>query len=172
MAALKAVCIVAHPDDCLIFARPYILSNPYNWTIVYLTYEHDHPRAVEVANYWNRVGVKTTFLGYLDLPVDFETNTVTFDADQTLAKIKGAVVNAEILLTHDAHGDYGHIHHKFVHSVASQLEIPTVFFARTSHFNIECECTKLELDNFPIHNETLQMFPNIHLGRYYGNNYW
>jgi LmbE family N-acetylglucosaminyl deacetylase len=36
---MKALCLVAHPDDCVIFAYSYIYNHPeHNWTIGYLTY--------------------------------------------------------------------------------------------------------------------------------------
>jgi LmbE family N-acetylglucosaminyl deacetylase len=164
---MKAVCIVAHPDDCLIFARPFILNNKYEWTIVYLTYKESNTRSLEVSAYWNKLGVATKFLGYDDKYEDSVNNAVTFNWTQTHKLIEDLTKDADLLLTHDVDGDYGHIHHKFVHSVVDNIDIPTVFFARTSRCNIEFECEPLNLSEFPVHKETIAMFPDIHIGRYW-----
>ena len=66
MARLKALCVVAHPDDCVIFAWPFIEAHPeFEWTIVYLTYTFFDSRAKEIQSYWDKRGITTTFLGPL-----------------------------------------------------------------------------------------------------------
>ena len=42
---MKAVALVAHPDDCIIYASAYMDAHPeYSWTIVYLTHGVAHYR--------------------------------------------------------------------------------------------------------------------------------
>ena len=41
----RALCIVAHPDDCLIFGYHYILGHcQCRWTIAYLILNNHSPR--------------------------------------------------------------------------------------------------------------------------------
>lgn len=165
---VKAVAVVAHPDDCLIFARQYIDTHPmWSWSIVYLTYSSTDDRAKEIARYWNSRGVPTTFLGFVDSYLDMENNALSFSTEDAAQAIHNAV-DADVILTHNADGDYGHIHHKFVNEVVSQIDKPKVYFANATQYNIECKATsKLNFDEFPLHQEVLQMFSDIDIGRYY-----
>lgn len=165
---MKATAIVAHPDDCLIFARQYIDTHPmWKWSIVYLTYNATDDRAIEIAAYWNKRNVVTTFLGYVDSYSDMETGVLSFSVEKATQAIHNAVT-ADIVLTHNADGDYGHIHHKFVSEVVSQIDKPTVYFANTTQYNIECKATSsLNFEEFPLHKEVLQMFDNLDVGHYY-----
>jgi hypothetical protein len=115
---MKALCLVAHPDDCVIFGYSYIYNHPnYSWTIGYLTYTTQDPRGAELNEFWTRRGIPCIFLGFEDHWHDNEQNQFTcwssMDAEaacQLLAK------DYDLVLTHDEHGDYGHIHHRLVHS--------------------------------------------------------
>ena len=64
---MRAVALVAHPDDCVIFAWPFIEAHPeFEWTIVYLTYTFSDPRAREISAYWAKRGIVVSFLGMKD----------------------------------------------------------------------------------------------------------
>ena len=61
---MRAVALVAHPDDCVIFAWPFMEAHPeFTWEIVYMTYRPKDARAREVTEYWNRRNIATFFLG-------------------------------------------------------------------------------------------------------------
>ena len=58
---MKAVCLVAHPDDCVIFGWPFIEAHPeFVWQNVYLTYNKQDPRAIEADNFWKTKNIPTT----------------------------------------------------------------------------------------------------------------
>ena len=64
---MKALCLVAHPDDCVIFAYSYIHNYPeHDWTIAYLTYTESEPRGAEMSAFWRQRGIDTIFLGFED----------------------------------------------------------------------------------------------------------
>jgi hypothetical protein len=113
---MKALCLVAHPDDCVIFAYSYIHNHPeLNWTIAYLTYTAQEPRGQELAAFWQRRSIPCVFLGYVDDYRDIENCKISFDTVAARTDLVALAAQYDLVLTHDADGDYGHLHHVFVH---------------------------------------------------------
>ena len=166
--AVKALCVVAHPDDCIIFAWPFIERfNEFDWTILYLTYSEQDDRAQEVQIFWQQRNVKTHFLGNVDTYLDMENNKLSFDAEKAYRDIKQFSQDYDLLLTHDSWGDYGHIHHKFVHECVVTVNKPKLFFATARDANFECERTaQIDLVEIPLHAEVVSGFQDCHVGRY------
>lgn len=172
MGTVNAYCVVAHPDDCLIFARPYIDHHPeYNWTIVYLTYHASDDRAKEMISYWSKRGVDTHFLGFTDHYQDNETKEFNFwDPLHAEHIIRHACEWADLILTHNADGDYGHIHHSLVHGALCQLDKEQVYFASTFNYNTKYIAKgNLSLNEFPLHRDVLEQFNDINCGLYITN---
>jgi LmbE family N-acetylglucosaminyl deacetylase len=169
MARLKALCAVAHPDDCIIFAWPFIeYAKKFDWTILYLTYSEQDSRAQEVKKFWNNRNIPTKFLGHVDTYKDMESNNLSFDVLTASWQIAGYVKDYDLLLTHDSHGDYGHIHHKFVHDRVIESTKPKVYFANQQEQNFECRRkTPLNLDDLPLHREVISEFDDVETGRYF-----
>jgi LmbE family N-acetylglucosaminyl deacetylase len=163
---MKAQVLVAHPDDCVIFARPFVDAHPdYEWSIVYLTYDYDDIRSMEISGYWNSRNIPTKFLGFIDDYRDIENNELSFSAELAESAIK-QVVDADLILTHFEDGDYGHIHHKFVNTVANKIDVPKVYFASTFNYTDEYVTTPLDLDQFPLHRTVIEGFKDRDTGRY------
>jgi len=166
---MNAVCVVAHPDDCIIFARPYIDNHPeYKWCIVYLTYRHLDPRAQEMTRYWIKRGVGVQFLGFADDYQDQLTQQFNhWDPLAAESALRLAAQTADLILTHNRDGDYGHIHHRLVHGAVCQLSIPQVYFASTFNYNTRYIATgDLSLDEFPLHRDVIEQFSDINCGLY------
>lgn len=166
---MKAIAVVAHPDDCVIFARPYIDSHPeYEWHIVYLTYNSTDPRAREVSAYWNARGVTTEFLGFRDDYEDQQTQRFNFwTCTDAIGSLINACNTADLILTHYEDGDYGHIHHKLVHQAIRKLAIEQVYFASTFNYNTRYIARdNLPLDQFPLHRDVIEQFSDINCGLY------
>lgn len=160
METVKAFAVVAHPDDCLIFARCYIDHYPkLDWTIVYLTYSSDDERAREVSSYWNKRSIPTVFLGFFDNIKDLETQEFNFwDKNLAIESLIATCTGAEQILTHNQDGEYGHIHHKLVHEAMQLIDVPKIYFgSQNSDLELESKFA-LNLDDFPIHREVLEMF--------------
>jgi LmbE family N-acetylglucosaminyl deacetylase len=166
---LKAIATVAHPDDCVIFARPYIDAHPeYDWHIVYLTYMAHDPRAQEVATYWTARGIATEFLGFQDDYKDQQTQQLNFwSGSDAEASINLACQGADLILTHYEDGDYGHIHHKVVHQAVKKMAIDQVYFASTFNYNTRYIAKdNLPLDQFPLHRDVIEQFSDVNCGLY------
>lgn len=169
METVNAICVVAHPDDCVIFARPFIENYCYyQWTILYLTYCESDSRAQEVAEYWNAQGIKTLFLGFVDDYRDIENKKISFNEDLAKEQIINISKQFDLILTHHQDGEYGHIHHKFVHScVAGINSLATFYFSpmETAELVFSARST-LNLDQFPLHRDVISEFNNIDTGYY------
>ena len=168
MAGLKAICVVAHPDDCVIFARPFIERySEFEWTILYLTYSSYDPRAMEMTAYWQRRNVSTVNLGFADDYRDMENNLISFDAAQAQKEIFNISSKYDLVLTHNWDGDYGHIHHTFVSNSVHPVLKPKVYFAKYEQSNMECcAVDDINLTELPLHREVVSGFENINVGRY------
>lgn len=156
--SVNALCMVAHPDDCVIFAMSLITTTSWTWTIGYLTYDESAPRAQEIKKFWQTRKVNTVFLGFEDDWRDIERGSVSFDATQATQAITDLCAPFDIVLTHDSNGDYGHLHHKLVHdSVQHPL---TITFAGPGLGNhaVTLNPRPYDLSELPLHAQAIQGF--------------
>jgi LmbE family N-acetylglucosaminyl deacetylase len=117
---MKAMAMVAHPDDCIIFAYSFMQAfNKLDWTICYLTYEANDYRGSELKRFWDRRQIKIKFLGYVDDWHDIKNKKISFNEETACMDIHSAIADQEIILTHNEDGDYGHLHHIFVNQATS-----------------------------------------------------
>ena len=168
---MRAVALVAHPDDCVIFAWPFIEAHPeFEWVIVYMTYKDHEPRAREMKTYWDRRGFITVFMGHKDDYLDQQTGKFNFwDAGMVgeHVKINVEAHDPELILTHNADGDYGHIHHMFVNQIANSIGKPKVYFASTFNYNTEYIVqVPVAVDELPLHKSVIEEFTDRNTGRY------
>ena len=168
MKKIKALCVVAHPDDCVIFAKPFIDTHPqFDWTILYLTYTIYEPRGKEIAEYWATQGVTAVQLGFTDDYRDMENDALSFNHEQASREIASICSPYDLVLTHNPDGDYGHIHHKFVSRCVNATGRPVVHFASIGQENLTCtETSPVDLELLPLHREVIASFENIGIGRY------
>jgi hypothetical protein len=158
---MKAMAIVAHPDDCVIFAYSFMHHHPkFDWTVCYLTYTEQDERGKEFANFWSRRGITTKFLGYVDDYHDLETGVCSFNTEEAKESIKQAIKDQDLILTHDHFGDYGHLHHKFICNVVCDNHSYVVTFAGVNHGNVKynIESGVYSLDEFPLHRDIVSSF--------------
>jgi LmbE family N-acetylglucosaminyl deacetylase len=159
---MKAMAMVAHPDDCVIFAYSYIHNHPeYEWTICYLTYCEWEPRALEFRQFWNRRNITTVFLGYRDDYRDIERQQISFNEAQARKEIGNIVAGYDLLLTHDEQGDYGHLHHVFVNQ-ATAGHPRRVTFAGPGRGSVKYSVPlgTYSLDELPMHRDVIAGFHN------------
>lgn len=105
----SALCIVAHPDDELLFAGALMASRPHwDWTLVALTGGER----------------KDQFPG---VSLGFEDHWRILTVPE-FGEWKGAVENLglapDLVFTHNRLGEYGHPHHMAVHRIAHELYAP------------------------------------------------
>lgn len=166
---MKAAAAVAHPDDCVIFAWPFIEAHPeFDWTIVYLTYRCTDPRGKEVQEYWAKRKIKTHFLGFLDDYKDQLTQELNFwHGIHAEHELQDACKGADLILTHNEDGDYGHIHHKLVNSAFKSSDAKKVYFASTFNYNTKYSVnTPVDTNELPLHKEVVEGFQDRNTGLY------
>lgn len=158
---MKAICMVAHPDDCVIFGYSYIYNHSdWDWTVAYLTYTADSDRGRELLEFWQRRGVATCFLGYEDNPQDYQNNALlTWNPVQALNSVQQQVRGFDIVLTHGSEGDYGHVHHQLVHeAVAQHPRLVTFAAPGTGTCTLSLPSTAYSLDELPLHADVVKGF--------------
>lgn len=152
---MKALVLVAHPDDCVIFASAYMDAHPeYEWHIVYLTCWRFHKRGREMSKYWNKRGVKTRYLGFKDHGRDLGLNGLhTWPESEALRAIRRAAIGYDFILTHNAEGEYGHPHHRVIHKAVKDFNVPKVYFSLNK--NDLALPTNISLEELPRHTESI-----------------
>jgi LmbE family N-acetylglucosaminyl deacetylase len=157
---MKAMTVVAHPDDCVIFAMGYIVNHPeYSWTICYLTYRNFDPRAKEVAQFWARRGVAVKFLGYPDDWNFVDNCPGNIDQEPASRAIQSIIVDQDLILTHAEDGDYGHPHHILVNRATEQHPHRVTFASPgqgTVKYTVPADA--YSLDELPLHRDVIAGF--------------
>ena len=152
---MKALCFVAHPDDCIIYAKPFIDATPYlEWSILYLTYSKTHPRGAEIAEYWK---YDTNFLEQPDYTLDLLTNKSSIFEELILKLASPYFESADILLTHGKDGEYGHIHHRIVHSACRSAKVAKIFF---SNHGLMISNRQINTESLPLHRKDILKYYN------------
>lgn len=166
---MKALCLVAHPDDCVIFAYSYIHNHPeLDWTIGYLTYTEKDPRGAELAAFWRKRGIDTVFLGFEDHWHDNEQQQLTrwYGLD-AYAACWHLACGYNLILTHDKDGDYGHIHHKLVHDAVKDHHTLITFAKPGEGTTYTIPLGTYSLDELPMHKDIIASFhPTEHKNSY------
>ena len=170
---ISACVVVAHPDDCVIFAWPLIKMAPsFKWTIIYLTYDESHIRAKEVQYNWGEENIETKFCGLEDHYRDNEAGKlITWNPSEASDKLVAQCLGYDLIVTHGAKGEYGHIHHKFVHDVMETIDTPKIYFEDQDQANLivtpEMYFNKQpNLDTWSEHREVIEMFKDRTTGNY------
>jgi LmbE family N-acetylglucosaminyl deacetylase len=158
---MKALCLIAHPDDCVIFALSYMHNHPeLEWTIGYLTYTKQDPRGAELAAFWQRRGIETVFLGFEDWwEDDVQKQFTRWPSEQAAEACWNLARDYDLILTHDSDGDYGHIHHQLVHdAVARHCNVVTFAPHNQGTVTLSVPPGTYTLDELPLHGNIIQSF--------------
>jgi len=158
---MKAMVMVAHPDDCLIFAYSFIRKYPqHDWTICYLTYSASDERGREFDTFWRRRNVETKFLGFVDDWHDIENKKISFNEELAEQAIADAIKDQDFVLTHNHAGDYGHIHHVFVNRAVHKHHKNIIVFEGPDAGNEKCVVEQVDyaMDEFPSHASVVVKF--------------
>jgi LmbE family N-acetylglucosaminyl deacetylase len=166
---MKAMALVAHPDDCVIFAYSFIHNHPeYDWTVCYLTYTENHERPQEFIKFWSRRGVQVKFLGYPDEWNHADNCPGSINELSAAISVKEIIADQELLLTHNQQGEYGHPHHVFLNRATSNHPRRVTFAGvgnGTDKYFIESGA--YSLDELPLHRDMIQNFHgSVHTNEY------
>lgn len=167
---MKALCLVAHPDDCVIFGYSYMYHHPeHEWTVGYLTYTAADPRGAELQQFWQRRGIECVFLGFEDNWLDQEQQQLNcWPAAEARVKCSSLAAGYDVVLTHDQHGDYGHIHHRLVHdAVADHPGLITFAPPGQGTTTLTLPPDTYSIQELPMHGNVVQGFhPREHRNSY------
>ncbi len=168
---IKAVMVVAHPDDCVIFGWPIIKKYQHlDWTILYMTYDKSTPRGIEISKFWQDENVSVDFCGVEDKEADLiSKRIVSFNKLEVKKIIQDKVKQFDLVVTHNEDGEYGHPHHVFCHEVVNELDLPKVFFCNGHIANLHIDGNKLkqqDLSKLPLHREIIEGFEYRYDGFY------
>jgi len=161
---MKALAMVAHPDDCVIFAYSYIYNHPqHDWTICYLTYNETLPRGSEVMKFWQKRSIATIFLGFVDQWDTLQERPSLIELASATQAIKQVIDNYDLVLTHNENGEYGHPHHRLVHQ-ATKSHDRIITFAGPGLGTCIYEVPKsaYDLEELPLHRDVIAQFHKYH----------
>ena len=114
----KALMIVAHPDDEIIWAGGLILQNPdWDWTIFSLCRASDKDRAPKFRKVCKYLKSKS-IISDLD---DESGEPLPGRAVKNLILSNLKEKNYDYIFTHGSNGEYGHIRHLDVHRAVTEL---------------------------------------------------
>jgi LmbE family N-acetylglucosaminyl deacetylase len=135
----------------------------------YLTYTLQHSRGQEIAKFWQRRNVNCVFLGFEDHWHDNEQKKFTRWTEESAELACWRLARSyDLVLTHDEHGDYGHIHHELVHR-AVQWHPRLVTFAKPGQGTVDHTVPSgtYSLDELPQHGSIIKSFhPHMHVNSY------
>lgn len=122
---MKALLLVAHPDDEAIFAGALMLSQPkWEWTVACMTYASHDARGVEFdqsIETFTDAGVNITGATMLGVHDTEGAVLAATDYSQWRNAVEALDVRADVVYTHNRRGDYGHGHHMAVSSIAADV---------------------------------------------------
>lgn len=115
---MKALMIVAHPDDEVIWAGGLILKNPdWSWTIISLCRADDPDRAPKFEKACKILNSKPIIADLDD--ESGEPLKQTIIKEKILSEIQGKKFDK--VFTHGKNGEYGHIRHLDIHKAVTSL---------------------------------------------------
>lgn len=118
--SVKNVMIVAHPDDELLWGGGHLMTKDY--LVVCMTNGANKERAKEFKNVVKASGNKYIILNYPDKVAGKRDDWVSVK-EQMMSDIDMIVnyKNWDMIVTHNQHGEYGHIQHQSVHSFVTEV---------------------------------------------------
>lgn len=103
---MKRICVVAHPDDEVLWAGGLIMQNAGEWTVMCVSIPRADPvRAKKFKDSCRILGAEARLIDWQE-PAASEQMTHLNEIDLS---------EFDHILTHNAWGEYGHVHHRCVH---------------------------------------------------------
>ncbi len=114
----QALLVTAHPDDELLwFGGTILLHADWDWTIVCATYDEQSARGSDFRQICRELRARYVLLGLDDAPATL------LDEDELEERLSqfASLKHWDLVFTHNASGEYGHIHHRQVNRIVRKL---------------------------------------------------
>ena len=146
---MKALVIVAHPDDETIWMGGTILRNEdWEWTILSLCRKNDPDRVPKYHKVCNLFGARAIISDLDD--EHLKPLQIKEVENKILENLKD--LDYDYIFTHGKNGEYGHLRHKETH------------LAVTSLVNSKkLQCTKLFYFNYGLSNQAVPSIPSLRI---------
>jgi len=118
MEKIKALCVIAHPDDETIWMGGFILKHRYwDWFILCLCRKGDSDREPKFKKVCSYYGARC-IIDNLD---DEKLNPINIKEIEKRILKNLKKKNFDFIFTHGKNGEYGHIRHKEIHLAIKNL---------------------------------------------------
>jgi len=121
---VKAIVIVAHPDDETIWCGGTVLMHPdWNWTVLSLCRKDDKDRAPKFKKVCRRLKARNAMSDLEDEHPERKLKSLEEVKERILAMIKKLRCGTSFdkLFTHGSNGEYDHNRHKEVHRAIREM---------------------------------------------------
>jgi hypothetical protein len=101
------------------------------------------------------------FAGLTDKWESVKKNELGFNSGDAEQWIRAVCDGADIILTHNEKGEYGHPHHIFIHKVTSFITIPKIYFGSYPDYCNQLISTvtpPYDPSELPLHEEVIRGF--------------
>ncbi len=122
---MQILLVISHPDDDAIFAGALQRRlAAHAWSVVCLTAAIDSPRGRELLRWQGELGTpleRLHFLAEVDDPDDYRSGRCSIGSAAVTEGLRALALAPELVVTHNAQGEYGHPHHALVHAAVTQV---------------------------------------------------
>ena len=155
LSGFDRVMIVAHPDDELLWGGSRLITE--DWFVVVLSNGDNKVRSAEFKEMLSRTGNRGLILSYPDKIAGRKSNWAFWE-DSIRADIRTILSYKpwKQVATHNADGEYGHVHHKATHRLAVSAFDDAGCAAELRFFGKYYKAGEVPSDLTPIDDAVLQ----------------